>query len=135
MPTSKSCPTTAAINKTSRSTIHESFRDYRYSCADAKSTSPQCLPANATSARKKHSPPNTAASPTTHSPNSTSAPPTPNANAIRPTPAYDLLTTQPYSGWRDPMAPTLYGRVNRLDRAHFLDAAVRLGLRDRAAAG
>jgi hypothetical protein len=39
MPTSKSCATTAAINKTSRSTIRESFRDYRYSCADAKSRS------------------------------------------------------------------------------------------------
>jgi serine/threonine-protein kinase HipA len=32
------------------------------------------------------------------------------------------------------MALTLYGRANRLDRAHFLDAAARLGLRDRAAA-
>jgi serine/threonine-protein kinase HipA len=52
----------------------------------------------------------------------------------QPSPAYDLLTTQPYSGWRDPMALTLYGRANRLDRAHFLDAATRLGLRDRAAA-
>ena len=52
----------------------------------------------------------------------------------QPAPAYDLLTTQPYSGWRDPMALTLYGRANRLDRAHFLDAAARLGLRDRAAA-
>jgi serine/threonine-protein kinase HipA len=52
----------------------------------------------------------------------------------QPSPAYDLLTTQPYSGWRDPMALNLYGRANRLDRAHFLDAAARLGLRDRAAA-
>jgi hypothetical protein len=52
----------------------------------------------------------------------------------QPSPAYDLLTTQPYSEWRDPMALTLYGRANRLDRAHFLDAATRLGLRDRAAA-
>jgi serine/threonine-protein kinase HipA len=32
------------------------------------------------------------------------------------------------------MALNLYGRANRLDRAHFLDAAARLGLRDRAAA-
>jgi hypothetical protein len=32
------------------------------------------------------------------------------------------------------MALTLYGRANRLERAHFLDAAARLGLRDRAAA-
>jgi hypothetical protein len=39
-PTSKSC-TQTAINKTSRSMIHESFRDYRYSCADAKSASSQ----------------------------------------------------------------------------------------------
>jgi serine/threonine-protein kinase HipA len=52
----------------------------------------------------------------------------------RPTPAYDLLTTQPYTGWRDPMALNLYGRANRLDRVHFLDAAARLGLRSRAPA-
>ncbi|WP_135457326.1 type II toxin-antitoxin system HipA family toxin [Mycobacterium sp. DL99] len=52
----------------------------------------------------------------------------------RPTPAYDLLTTQPYTGWRDPMAMSLYGRANRLDRAWFLDAAERLGLRSRAVA-
>lgn len=50
----------------------------------------------------------------------------------RPTPAYDLLTTQPYTGWRDPMALNLYGRANKLNRAHFLDAATRLGLRERA---
>jgi serine/threonine-protein kinase HipA len=52
----------------------------------------------------------------------------------RPTPAYDLLTTQPYTGWRDPMALNLYGRANRLDRAHFVDAAAQLGLRSRAPA-
>ena len=52
----------------------------------------------------------------------------------RPTPAYDLLTTQPYTGWRDPMALSLYGRANRLNRAHFLEAAARLGLRERAIA-
>ncbi|OMC53186.1 protein kinase [Mycobacterium sp. IS-836] len=52
----------------------------------------------------------------------------------RPTPAYDLLTTQPYSGWRDPMALPLYGRANRLNRNHFIEAASRLGLRKRAPA-
>ena len=52
----------------------------------------------------------------------------------QPTPAYDLLTTQPYTGWQDPMALDLYGRANRLDRAHFLAAAQRLGVRERAAA-
>lgn len=51
----------------------------------------------------------------------------------QPTPAYDLLCTQPYAGWRDPMALNLYGRANRLTRAHFVDAAERLGLRNRAA--
>lgn len=50
----------------------------------------------------------------------------------QPTPAYDLLCTQPYTGWRDPMALTLYGRANRLTRRHFLDAGERLGLRPRA---
>jgi serine/threonine-protein kinase HipA len=52
----------------------------------------------------------------------------------QPTPAYDLLTTQPYTGWKDPMALTLYGKANRLSRAHFMDAASRLGLRERATA-
>jgi serine/threonine-protein kinase HipA len=52
----------------------------------------------------------------------------------RPTPAYDLLTTQPYTAWRDPMALRLYGRANRLNRNHFMEAAARLGLRSRAAA-
>ncbi len=52
----------------------------------------------------------------------------------RPTPAYDLLTTQPYTGWRDPMALSLYGHANRLNRAHFLEAAAQLGLRERAIA-
>lgn len=50
------------------------------------------------------------------------------------TPAYDLLTTQPYLGWRDPMALDLYGRANRLDRRHLLEAAGRLALPARAAA-
>jgi serine/threonine-protein kinase HipA len=53
----------------------------------------------------------------------------------QPTPAYDLLSTQPYAGWRDPMALNLYGRTNRLTRANFIDASVRLGLRERAASG
>jgi serine/threonine-protein kinase HipA len=56
-----------------------------------------------------------------------------NPNGIwQPTPAYDLLTTQPYAGWKDPMALNLFGRANKLDRAHFLYAAEQLGLRSRA---
>lgn len=51
----------------------------------------------------------------------------------QPTPAYDLLTTQPYADWRDPMALNLYERANRLTRGHFLEAAGRLGIRERAA--
>ncbi len=51
----------------------------------------------------------------------------------QPTPAYDLLSTQPYTGWLDPMALNLYGRANRLTRANFVDGAERLGLRARAA--
>jgi serine/threonine-protein kinase HipA len=50
----------------------------------------------------------------------------------QPTPAYDLLCTQPYMRWRDPMALNLYGRANRLTRLHFVDAGERLGLRPRA---
>jgi serine/threonine-protein kinase HipA len=50
----------------------------------------------------------------------------------QPTPGYDLVCTQPYAGWRDPMALNLYGRANRLTRSHFLDAGERLGLRPRA---
>ncbi|MFD4179833.1 type II toxin-antitoxin system HipA family toxin [Rhodococcus sp. NPDC058514] len=50
----------------------------------------------------------------------------------QPTPAYDLLTTQPYTGWKDPMAMHLYGRNNRLSRRHFVEAGARLGLRERA---
>jgi len=56
------------------------------------------------------------------------------AGIWQPTPAYDLLSTQPYTGWKDPMALNLFGRANRLDRSHFLDAAARLGLRERATA-
>ncbi|MED5811160.1 type II toxin-antitoxin system HipA family toxin [Mycolicibacterium sp. 050232] len=50
----------------------------------------------------------------------------------QPTPAYDLLCTQPYAGWRDPMALNLFGRANRLSRANFVDAGERLGIRARA---
>ena len=48
------------------------------------------------------------------------------------TPVYDLLTTQPYTSWRDPMALPMYGRANRLTRRWWLDAAQRLGLAERA---
>jgi serine/threonine-protein kinase HipA len=54
------------------------------------------------------------------------------ARLWRPTPAYDLLTTQPYTGWKDPMALSLYGRADRLDRSHFVEAATRMGIRARA---
>jgi len=50
----------------------------------------------------------------------------------QPTPAYDLLCTQPYTRWRDPMALNLYGRANRLTRADFVTAGERLGLRTHA---
>jgi serine/threonine-protein kinase HipA len=50
----------------------------------------------------------------------------------QPSPAYDLLCTQPYTRWRDPMALNLYGRANRLTRADFVGAGERLGLRPRA---
>lgn len=56
-----------------------------------------------------------------------------NPNGVwQPTPAYDLLCTQPYAGWRDPMALPLYGRANKLTRANFITAGERLGLRPRA---
>ncbi len=48
------------------------------------------------------------------------------------TPVYDVLSTQPYLQWRDPMALDLYGRANRLTRAHLLDAGARMGLSARA---
>lgn len=58
-----------------------------------------------------------------------------NPNGIwQPTPAYDLLCTQPYLGWKDPMALSLYGRANRFDRTHFIGAGERLGVRQRATA-
>jgi len=49
-----------------------------------------------------------------------------------PTPSYDLLCTQPYAGWRDPMAMMLYGRNNRLTHTHIVESGERLGLRPRA---
>ncbi|WP_369830919.1 type II toxin-antitoxin system HipA family toxin [Mycobacterium sp. NS-7484] len=52
----------------------------------------------------------------------------------QPTPAYDLLCTQPYAGWKDPMALSLYGWANKLTRANFVEAGERLGLRHRATA-
>ena len=43
-----------------------------------------------------------------------------NPNGLwQPTPAYDLLCTQPYARWRDPMALNLYGRANRLNRGRL----------------
>lgn len=48
------------------------------------------------------------------------------------TPAYDLVCTQPYLSWRDPMALDLYGRANRLTRPHLVAAGQRWGLRQRA---
>jgi serine/threonine-protein kinase HipA len=50
----------------------------------------------------------------------------------QPTPAYDLLCTQPYAGWNDPMALNLYGRADRLTRTNFIEAGERLGIRERA---
>jgi len=48
------------------------------------------------------------------------------------TPAYDLLCTQPYASWSDPMALDLYGRAAKLGRRWWLEAAARLGLPERA---
>jgi serine/threonine-protein kinase HipA len=48
------------------------------------------------------------------------------------TPAYDLLSTQPYLSFHDPMALQLYGRANRLRRRWWQDAAERLGIPARA---
>ncbi|AQT79745.1 protein kinase [Mycolicibacterium litorale] len=52
----------------------------------------------------------------------------------QPTPAYDLLCTQPYAGWSDPMALNLYGCANRLTRSNFVEAGIWLGIRPRATA-
>ncbi|NUS43456.1 MAG: type II toxin-antitoxin system HipA family toxin [Mycobacteriaceae bacterium] len=48
------------------------------------------------------------------------------------TPAYDLLCTQPYLSWRDPMALPLYGRDGKLGHRWWAEAAVRLGVGQRA---
>ncbi|MCX4095297.1 type II toxin-antitoxin system HipA family toxin [Nocardia sp. alder85J] len=48
------------------------------------------------------------------------------------TPAYDLLTTQPYLSWNDPMALPLYGRDGRLTHRWWIEAAHRLGVAERA---
>jgi serine/threonine-protein kinase HipA len=48
------------------------------------------------------------------------------------TPVYDLVSTQPYLSWQDPMALDLFGRANKLDRAHLVWAFERLGLPRRA---
>lgn len=50
------------------------------------------------------------------------------------TPAYDLLTTQPYLSWKDPMALPLYGRAGRLTRRWWLEAAQHLRIPERALA-
>lgn len=56
----------------------------------------------------------------------------PDAGRWEPTPAYDLVSTQPYTGWRDPMALDLYGRANRLDHRHLVESGERLGVTGRA---
>lgn len=48
------------------------------------------------------------------------------------TPAYDLVSTLPYFGWNEPMALELFGRANRLDRAHMVESAARWDIRPRA---
>ncbi|MBF6239020.1 HipA domain-containing protein [Nocardia otitidiscaviarum] len=48
------------------------------------------------------------------------------------TPAYDLLTTQPYLSWKDPMALSLYGRDAKLTYRWWVEAATRLGVTQRA---
>ncbi|HOB49555.1 MAG TPA: type II toxin-antitoxin system HipA family toxin [Mycobacterium sp.] len=50
----------------------------------------------------------------------------------QPTPAYDLLCTQVYTGWNDPMALTFFGRASMLSRTSFIDSGQRLGIRKRA---
>ncbi|WP_040860338.1 type II toxin-antitoxin system HipA family toxin [Nocardia niigatensis] len=49
-----------------------------------------------------------------------------------PTPAYDLLSTQPYLSWNDPMALQLYGRDTKLTYRWWAEAAARLGVTKRA---
>ncbi len=48
------------------------------------------------------------------------------------TPAYDLVSTQPYLSWSDPMALPMYGRSAKLSRRWWLEAGSRLGLTERA---
>ncbi|MQY18524.1 type II toxin-antitoxin system HipA family toxin [Nocardia macrotermitis] len=48
------------------------------------------------------------------------------------TPAYDLLTTQPYLSWNDPMALRLYGRDGKLIYRWWIEAARHLGVSERA---
>ncbi|MBO0879514.1 MAG: HipA domain-containing protein [Mycobacterium sp.] len=48
------------------------------------------------------------------------------------TPAYDLLTTQPYLSWNDPMALPLYGRDGKLIYRWWIEAARHLGVSERA---
>ncbi|WP_225732005.1 MULTISPECIES: type II toxin-antitoxin system HipA family toxin [unclassified Nocardia] len=48
------------------------------------------------------------------------------------TPAYDLLSTQPYLSWNDPMALQLYGRDRKLAYRWWSEAATRLGVPTRA---
>ncbi|MFI5783006.1 type II toxin-antitoxin system HipA family toxin [Nocardia sp. NPDC051570] len=48
------------------------------------------------------------------------------------TPAYDLLSTQPYLSWNDPMALSLYGRDGKLTYRWWAEAAIRLGVTTRA---
>jgi serine/threonine-protein kinase HipA len=50
------------------------------------------------------------------------------------TPAYDLLTTQPYLSWKDPTALPLYGRSNKLARRWWLAAARQLNVPEKALA-
>lgn len=47
-------------------------------------------------------------------------------------PAYDLVCTQPYLSWSDPMSLPMYGRANKLGRRWWLEAAGRLGLPEKA---
>ena len=48
------------------------------------------------------------------------------------TPAYDLLSTQPYTAWKDPMALPMFGRANRLSRRWWIAAGARLQVNERA---
>lgn len=48
------------------------------------------------------------------------------------TPAYDLLSTQPYLSWNDPMALSLYGRDGKLTYRWWAEAAERLRVPRRA---